>query len=309
MELDVGVHQIDMVTYQSDPCPEPSLSRGIIQRLIYECPAKVWHCHPRLNPNYVEEPSSAPMDMGAVLHSLFLEGVDIAVPIDPTDYPAKNGNIPEGWTNNAIREARDKVKGSGKIPLLLADYNRAKKIVDAAHEQLADSELGILALKAEGHSELTYIWQEDNVWCRIRPDWVSSDSRIIIDYKSTKMSASPNEFTRNIIATGIDVQAAFYRMGIQTIDHADPLFILFVQEITEPFLCAPIALTPQFIALGESKVREGLAKWKECVASGKWPGYPSRVSYVEPPPWALASWEERKFSGQLAEQEGKDDPF
>lgn len=301
-----GVHRISQEIYHADPAPAPSLSRSIIKDLVSDCPARAFGNHPKLGGKR-EESSSPAMDMGVVCHSLTLEGIDKAVPVDPRDHAGKKWNVPIGWTNNSIREARDTIRSSGKIPLLIDDYHRALEIVKAAEEQLAQSELGIISLKEEGESELTYIWEEAGVWLRTRPDWVSNDRKIILDLKFTGTTANPSAFERHIEPMGYEIQSALYRRGVKAIDKTDATFLFFVVEVQPPYLACLIGLDPSYQEIGKGKVEMGIDLWRKHMLENNWPGYDRKVHYLQPKPWSLANWEERKFNSQLADQ--KEFPF
>jgi hypothetical protein len=50
--------------------------------------------------------------------------------------------------------------------------------------------------------------------------------------------------------------------------------------------------------LSDEKVGAGLDKWRECIRTGQWDGYPNRVCYPETPPWERARWDERVIVGK-----------
>lgn len=284
-----GARRISMAEYISDPCPTPSLSRTVIKTLINETPAKVWHQNSRLNLSYVPDVNSK-YDMGSICHSLFLEGIDIAEVI-----------VADDWRKNATKDAANAARTKGKIPLLEKHYDQALKVVTSAQRHLAESELGITDLQKEGDSELSYFWQENGIWLRIRPDWISKDRWIIIDTKFTGLSASPASFDRLVLSMGYDIQSALYARGIRHIEKTEPKFIFFVCEVEEPYLCSLISLDPQYLDMADRKVEMGIGLWKKHLESNEWPGYSNRIHYVEPKPWVMAQWEERQFADGLAE--------
>lgn len=304
-----GRYKISEQEYHADPCPSPSLSSGMIRVLVSDCPARAYHTHPKLGGDQ-EDVSSSSQEMGTVCHGMLLEGIDKAVPIDPKNYAGKKGGIPIGWTNDAIREARDEVRLSGKIPLLLNDHNKACQIVEAARERLASSELRLTDLPSQGDSELSYIWQEENgIYCRSRKDWISKDRKIILDCKFTGKPAHPEAFDRSVTAYGYDIQSAWYRRGAKAVDGEDPVFIFAVFETNPPYLGSLIGLDPAYDELGRQKVEEGIRLWSECLLLGEWKGYPNRVCYLSPKPYVIAGWNERQITTQLAEQENQEDGY
>jgi hypothetical protein len=273
-----------------------------LRDLLTKTPAHVWQNHPRLNPNYKPD-ESAKFDVGKLAHSLFLEGVDCCCVIDPKDYPAGNGNIPKGWTNPSIRAARDVARDAGKVPMLPEEAASVVDMVKAATVQLAESELGIINLRAEGDAERSYVWQEDGIWCRARPDWLSKDRTIALDYKTTSSSANPNAVAKSMANFGYAVQASFYKRGIKAVDGVEPTFIFLFQEVDPPYLCSFIGLSPAWQEIGNQQVNAGIMLWRECIKSGVWPGYTNKVCYPDCPPWILSDWEMKQFDLGAEHQE------
>ncbi len=75
-----GIYQMTKDEYMADPCPEPSLSHSLAVKMLQESPLHAWSSSRRLNPNWKERRTEE-MNHGQALHSLFLEGADIMVPI------------------------------------------------------------------------------------------------------------------------------------------------------------------------------------------------------------------------------------
>lgn len=275
-----GRYVIPETEYHADPCIEPSLSRSVIKDLIYKSPAHAWHNHPRLNPNFKPEEEQNKFDIGTVAHALLFEGIEKFLIVDADD-----------WRKKEAREKKDVARAANKIPLLSHQESEIQQMVISARKQICDcEELGITNTFEQGDSELSYIWQEEGLWMRARSDWINKENTLILDYKTTTQSANPSELGRQIASMGYDIQASFYSRGIKAIEKTNPKFIFIFQETSEPYLCSFIALPPEFIAMGNQKVNYGIMKWGECLSSGKWPGYPNRVAWVDPPPWALTSW-------------------
>jgi hypothetical protein len=278
MILGEGIHRISMKDYLADPCESPSLSSGVIKTLLFDTPAKAAYEHVRLNPAYVEK-TNGTFDIGTAAHSSFLEGIDNVCCIDADD-----------WRTKAAKEARDNARAEGKVPLLNKHYADVLAMVNAAYTALAKSELEIVDLPFQGDSELTLIWKEDETWCKIRPDWLSKDYRLTINYKTTT-TPNPNAFSRSVISFGYDIADAFYRRGIKAVTGIEPVHIFMVQSVEPPYLCSFIGLDPEFRAMGEAKVQQGIDVWRHCLRTGDWPGYPNRVMWLSAPPWSLL-WQE-----------------
>ncbi len=294
--------ELPMADYLADPCPEPSLSSGAAHRLLTRTPKHVWWEHPRLGANQRDD--SAAADIGSVAHDLLLGGEGKICVIDPAEYRSKptkdnpEGAIPVGWTNGAIRAARDEARANGLTPILPGEYGAARNIAAAAHEFLAGSEISGVLDSGEGES--TVIAQVDGAWLRSRPDWMNWEQRVMLHYKTTQASANPEPFIRGIMESmGYDMFLAFYRLSFETATRDIPetqvevwQHLILVQEQTAPYACSLIGLDPAKWAIADDKVRRALELWKLCMKRNRWPAYSGAVHYATPTAWQLAQAEE-----------------
>jgi hypothetical protein len=255
--------------------------------LLSKSPLHAWVNHPALNPVRKEEAESK-FDIGTAAHALLLEGMDNACIVECDD-----------WRTNVAKLARDEARLAGLVPLLRKEWDRVSAMCDAAKRFLAESELGITDLQTEGKSEQSLVWEEDGTWLKCRPDWMPHDLSYILDYKTTGQSANPEGIARVILNMGYDIQDSLYRRGVTRLADAMPMFVFFFQETVEPFAGSLVSLPPQFADMGDSKVDRGLSIWRDCMESGEWPAYPSRICYPDPPTWALAQEE----ASRLIEEE------
>jgi len=256
----------------------PSLSSSIAKLLITRSPRHAWLAHPRLNPNYRPEESSR-FDLGSAAHALLVEGQDRMAVVEAQD-----------WRTKAAQEARDAARAQGKFPVLAYQHTVVKEMVKVCKQAVADNEdlAGYTLDGGDGISEHVIVWHEGATYMRARLDRVSKDRKVIFDYKTTD-NAEPESFLRQIFSLGYDVQGAFYLRANQ---RPETKYVLVVQEIEPPYAVSFLGLSPDVIELGKRKVERAIALWRECMASGKWPGYPQRVCYVEAPAWAWAREEE-----------------
>lgn len=278
-----GIYKISAEEYHADPCEKPSLSRSTIKQILADCPARVWWNNPRLNPAFVDDDGGGKFDVGEAAHSLFLEGVDKICIVDEKD-----------WKKKSAQEERGLARLQGVVPLLPHQTENVLAMVAAAHKALATwEEFSIKNLHTQGESELSYIWEEKGTWCRVRPDWISKNRKLIIDYKTTGMSANPAEWARQVVNMGYDIQHSFYRRGVKAIEGEAPQFRFMVQEVKAPYLCSFIGLPPEFAAMGKEKTEYGIYLWNQCLATGIWEGYPTKTCFLDPPAYALSNWEQK----------------
>jgi hypothetical protein len=283
--------EVSMEQYLADPCDVPSLSSGAAHDLLTKSPAHVYANHPRFGERAQDD--NAASDMGTIAHALLLGGELKICEIDPQEYPAKNGNIPEGWTNVAIREARDTARDNGLIPVLKGSIRAAYDMRDAAREFIARSELAGLLDDLE--SEVTQIWQVGSSWMRARHDGLNHVMKYRMSYKTTQMSAAPGPFVRtSVVPSGYDVALAFYRQGFEVLTQ-DTTWqdVILVQEQRAPYACSLIGLDPAMWAIAQEKVARAQRMWAYCLEENQWPGYSGLVHYASPTPWQLAESEAR----------------
>ena len=259
--------------YLADPAPQPSLSASIAKILLTQSPLHAKLAHPRLNPAYRPVEDSR-FDLGSAAHAMLLERT--SDPITWCDF--------EDWRKNEAKAQRDAARIAGKFPVLTRYRAVLEAMVETARDFIASTELaGILDT---GTPEQVVVWKEGDVFCRIRPDMLSADRRICLDYKTTD-SAEPETFIRQIGHLGYDVQEQLYTLGLAaTGAHAS--FVFLAQEITEPYACSLIALSNAYRELAALKVKRALRLWDWCIKRNEWPTYGNQIMYAEPAPWDLA---------------------
>lgn len=284
--LPEGIHSgVPIADYIRDPAPAPSLNTSAAKAMLEQCPALAHFAHPRLNPpvpGVEDEEFSKNADIGSIAHDLFLEeNNNRLVIVDAND-----------WRTKAAKELRETARAEGKIAILAHKWPEIQAMVLAAHKALHAAEYDVGA-RVCCDVEQTLIWEEaPGVWCRSRPDMLAKDRKMVIEYKTTSTSAEPFAFSRQIITMGYDLQAALIRAGTFKLFGCTPDVVFMVQENTPPYLCSFVGLSPMYAELADQKLQAAVKRWGECITSNRWPAYPSRVAWVEPPAWAMARAEE-----------------
>lgn len=287
-----GIYTIDADKYHADPCEFPSLSASMAKILLSVHPRAAWLAHPRLNPNHQAD-NQQKFSLGTAAHDLLLEGGTAKIHvINPEDYPAKNGNIPAGWTNDAIRGARDDAYAAGLTPILQSEYADVERMAERARDAIAKCpELGGRLL-GDGLAEQTLIWRENMTDCRARVDWLSHDHHLRIDYKTTT-AASPADWIRKYIAQmGHDVQDDFHNRGVFATTGVHPRSLFLVQQDFGEFDCFFVELSAAMKEIGRIKVERALATWRTCLARDHWPAWGDEIYEAEATAWQLAEAEE-----------------
>lgn len=287
----------------SDYLRLPALSCDVIGKMIDECPAAAWY-DSYLNPAAREPDDTEATDIGTIGHALLLEGsMENVVVLNPADYPNANGKgFATGWTNKAIREARDAARAMGKTPILIEKAADVAAMHASATKFIASLQQDEPAIWAAFHpsggdSEVTVLWNDGGVPCRMRPDRINAPRDLIIDPKFTGRSADPDSWSRTQIGPmGYARRAAWYQRGLQTLFPGSraPDYIFLVVQTYKPYLCSLVGVDPVGLEIAHNEIERGLRAWRACEKRGVWPGYPTLVCYAETPAWAIAQAQERQ---------------
>jgi len=287
--------------YHADrECPAPSLSSSVGKILLNQSPRHAWIAHPRLNPEY-RETVSAQFDLGTAAHALLLEGEDSIGEVNADD-----------WRTKQAKEDRDAIREAGRIPLLSKHASDVRRMAQEARNAWNRCEDMDSYRQANGVAEKPIYWQdaETGIWCRAKPDWLAHDRKLIVDYKSTAVSANPHGAGRLIERMGYDVQAGAYIDAVRSLYAFDGVieatkFVFLFQEIEAPYACSWVGLDPAYIEMGMEKWSRAKAMWAECLSSGHWPAYPDRICWVEPEPYAVAGWQQRSYESETPVPDAK----
>lgn len=257
---------------------------GIDQLTV--CPAKYKH-----NLDNPSEPTAA-MRIGSLLHLSILEPdefkrVTAFVPADAPRKPsqaqrdAKNPS-PESvasitWWDNFYSEI------VGKEIVTVEEYASLSGMGEAVRSHPVASAL----LKKEGWTEACFFWidPETGAKCRARMDRVIPELRLILDIKTAE-EASAAKFSRACGNYRYGVQSAIYPDAAQAVlGDNDWRFIFIVVEKKKPHFVAVYEADEMMRDLGQAEYRLDLAKYQECVTSGKWPGYTETIEPIFLPAW------------------------
>lgn len=218
-------------------------------------------------------------DLGHAVHTLVLG----AGP-EPVLFPG-TGADPEAWRKDADKAAVAALRKEGKVPLRPSDWK-------AAHDMAASVRAHPIAGKlfTRGEPEQALIWRDQatGVMCRAKADWLRRDG--MVDLKTAE-SAAPDSLSKAVHNNGYYIQAPFYLRGFRAldIDHAigpAPFFAFVAVEKTPPYLVHVTQLAERALLHGDRKVSEALEIYRDCTASGVWPGYPDdEIPEIDLPAW------------------------
>lgn len=247
----------------------PRLSPSIANLLLTRSPLHAWHRH-RLLGGVDREPTVA-MENGTLIHALLLGGKDI-VPIDATDYRTKDA-----------KELRYTIETSGRIPVLAHRLDAAKNTVEIIRRRMGISLEG-------GEREKRVEWESDGVVCSGFIDAVSDGT--IVEIKTID-DAGPYSCRKSAENYGYHVQGAAYLEAMKAIDGRDRRVVFYFCESEPPNDVTPFELSGSLLELGQRRWNRAKRIWKECLASGVWPGASGgKVASLPASDWALSREED-----------------
>jgi hypothetical protein len=274
--------------YFGDPCPKPSVTQSLAKIILEKSPLHAWYEHPRLNPDHQHD-NDRKFDIGNTAHALMLGRGKKIVVLDDFD----------DWRTKAAKEARDKAAAEGNLAVLGKHYAKADRMVKAAREQL-ESVVCPSLFDGDGASEVVIAWEKNGIWRRQMIDWLSRDTVIFADYKTTDMSAAPNNLSRMMFNAGWPIQAAMAQHGLDVLsdEWIKREFYFVVQETEPPYALTVAQMSPASMTMGGKMLDHAMAIWDRCMSQNIFPCYPTDVCIPEFPGWAEQQWLAREITDE-----------
>lgn len=246
-----------------------AVSKSHLDKLA-RSPAHYWAAY--LDPARVRPEPTPAMMLGTALHTAVLE---------PDLWDATIAVLPQAFDRRTkagkeLAQAFEQ-EAAGKLVLTPDDADRVRRMADAVHQHPASRFL----LDLPGKREASYFWtdQETGIECKCRPDWHSTDRRLVVDVKTTE-DASPKGFQRSVANFRYHVQAAWYQRPLGA-----EQFLFICVEKAPPYCVAVYAVTPVMFAAGSRVADRDLALLAKCRKAGRWPGYSDEIQPLDLPTW------------------------
>ena len=285
-----GWHELAEEDYHSDPCPQPSLSSHVAMTVISKSLMHAWRNHPK-SPHFEPSVMGAAADRGSAAHALLFGGKAI------------EAIVADDFRTAAARDARDKARAAGRIPMLSKDIEGLTAMIEPARQRFTDLHGGAFLC------EQSAVWRGDGEaagWRRARIDTISTSRALIVDYKTTEGAVDALSCERRIADMGLQIQAAAYVDAVESL-HPELIgrvkFIFQWQEQKAPHaLSPPIEMSEAFLSLGRAQWKAAGYLWDKALQHRAFPGYSPYPYLACPPPWELSRWEERQLTdANLAE--------
>lgn len=173
----------------------------------------------------------------------------------------------------------------GQITLTDEDMRLVNNCAVAIKNHPEASEL----LSEEGETEMTGIAQmpDSDIWLKIRVDRLNKKRGILINLKTDATDISPEQYVKRSYNLGYHISAGFYVYVMELITGVVHDYYLIVVQKDEPIYPVMVyQFTEEAIMEGQVQAMRAINIYKECMASGEWPGIPGGVHSLGLPGWA-----------------------
>lgn len=175
-------------------------------------------------------------------------------------------------------------------PRILVTQDDVKRATAMA-EAVKSSEEGAPILAECDRREVTILWTDraTGLRCKGRVDLLGGTpvSAQAWDLKKSN-KASPSEFERELLKRGYHAQLAWYDDGLRAHGWLVDVWGLLVvndQKGDDVHEVGAYPLVQDALELGRAQNRETLARYAECLSSGRWPGF--GTAPISVPQWAI----------------------
>ena len=241
------------------------------QALIYkDIPNEDYHAGVGISSSYIrrfgqsqlhaiehKQESSPNLKFGTASHALIVEGQEA--------FDKEVRVLTGSPYTKAYKEEKAEYEEQGFIVLKESEV----EIIHGMKENMVYE--GNAYLDAKGKiAEASVYWYEDDILCKCRPDMMcpplkepNSDNKIVIvDYKTT-ISCEPFAFNKSVKKYGYDMQAAWYRRGIQMAGYDVDDFVFIAQEKVHPYASKVFRITKEQMDFGWTMMESYLEDYKE----------------------------------------------
>lgn len=217
-------------------------------------------------------------DLGNIVHALVLgRGHEYEV---VTKVTREKETVPaDGYTTVSAQKHRDAIYAAGKVPVLAHELDSAQVMAAA----IKDHE-GAAELLSAGQPEVAIFWVDDDtgVPCRAMVDWLDVERGIAVDVKTANSSA-PVDMRRESSKFGYYGQAMHYSEGLTALTGKDFRFIFVPVSKDKPHLVSLVQYDPDDL-LEQVTIHAAVDRcrrlYRDCTASGVWPGYGNEVHHI-----------------------------
>lgn len=243
--------------------------------IIEKLPNSIYHAGPGLSSSnvrafgrsqlhaveHVQETTPA-MNFGTAAHAMIVEGEEV--------FNEEIAVITGSPYTNANKELKAEYEERGLTVIKEAEL----KAIKGMKQNLIDE--GVMYIEAEGRlAEASFYWYEGEILCKCRPDVLcppiqkphAENSIVAVDYKTTQ-SCHPKEFVGSVKKYGYDMQAAWYRRGLEKAGFKVKEFVFVAQEKVHPFASKVFRMKEEHMNRGWEMMEQYLEDYKNYEKGG-----------------------------------------
>lgn len=225
---------------------------------------------------YGDKKESNSMKFGKAAHTAVLE---------PEFFEKRFFSGPEDRRGNKWKDALVNAENFKQEVLTAGEYADCLRLRDA----LMKNPLVLKAVTGKSLVENSayYVDEKTNQECRIRPDLVNPELKIIIDLKSTT-DASPWAWQKRVADYGFHLQESMYTHGWQQAGGCPiDAFVFLTIEQEAPFAHAIYELEPVAANEGWLIYEKAMETYAACKDNDNWPSYGEGVISLNIPKFAF----------------------
>lgn len=220
---------------------------------------------------YGQRQTTPSQSIGKLWHTALLEPSELKERFAPTTCERRGTNE---WKREQII--------AGDRELIKQDSWGEMEAMRASIESQGGPLLDVLNFP-EKIVEASFFWTDwpTGIHCRGRADVSILEHGFTGDVKSCQDADEDFKFAvRDYL---YHWQAAFYKRGLRTLGYPIEDFVFFAIEKTRPYLYRPWIMPQEAVRRAENKIIDLLPKFKMCLETGEWPGYPSDIAVLPYP--------------------------
>jgi hypothetical protein len=223
--------------------------------IFKDIPNSVYHAGPGLSSSnvrafgrsqlhaveHVQETTPA-MNFGTAAHAMIVEGEEV--------FNEEIAVITGSPYTNANKELKAEYEERGLTVIKEAELNAIKGM----KQNLIDE--GVMYIEAEGRlAEASFYWYEGEILCKCRPDVLCPPIQ-------------PKEFVGSVKKYGYDMQAAWYRRGLEKAGFKVKEFVFVAQEKVHPFASKVFRMKEEHMNRGWEIMEQYLEDYKNYEKGG-----------------------------------------
>ena len=245
--------------------------------------AMLLHCPSRYQKFYLDDSSDQVKDSpatrrGSAVHCLVLE---------PDTFAERY--LVSKAKNRLTKAYKEEQGATTKIVLTSVEYDQITRMRDSLFAHTGAR----VFLNLQGKAEQSFFWDQRGVELKCRPDFLTDDSAICIDLKTTR-DASPEGFKREADSYKYWLSAAITQLGVEAVRKKLPEAYVYLcvenSDEKRPEVGIYYA-TEEEVSIGKSYLDMAIDKYLACKEARLWPSYTTKCEPLGLPWYRLRELE------------------